>query len=59
VCYTALREPPAKQRSEMLETPFAIGQRQKASSSSSANKRDQPDAAASIAKERLITTIRT
>jgi hypothetical protein len=32
----------AKQRSAMLDTPFAVGQRQRASSSNSANKRAQP-----------------
>ena len=41
---TALREPPANQRSAMPHTHFAAGQRQKASSSNSANKGDQPDA---------------
>src|SRR5215831_18015404 len=46
VCYTALKEPPAKQMSAMPETHFAAGQRRKASSSNSANKQDQ--------RERLI-----
>ena len=35
---TALREPPENQRSAMPRTHFAAGQRQKASSSKSANK---------------------
>jgi len=41
VCYTALKEPPAKRTSAMPETHFAAGQRRKASSSNSANKQDQ------------------
>jgi hypothetical protein len=36
--YSALKEPPAKPRSAMPATHFAAGQRQKASSSNSANK---------------------
>jgi hypothetical protein len=38
---TALREPPANQRSAMPDTHFAAGQRQKALSSNSTNKGGQ------------------
>ena len=45
---SALKEPPAKPKSATPDTHFAAGQRQKASSSNSANKEDPPTEAAKL-----------